>query len=99
MLTALWDLSSAIRGYLRFYMPTNRAVDWLRSASGLKWAIPVALVATLRWVPWLRRRRARRAGRCENCGYDLRATPDRCPECGAAVRSRVPPAATAAVPA
>ena len=46
MLTALWDLSAAIRGYLRFYMPTNRAVDWLRSPRGLKWAIPVALVAT-----------------------------------------------------
>ena len=46
MLTALWHLSAAIRGYLRFYMPTNRAVDWLRSPRGLKWAIPVALVAT-----------------------------------------------------
>lgn len=46
MLTALWHLSASIRGYLRFYMPTNRAVDWLRTPLGLKWAIPVALVAT-----------------------------------------------------
>lgn len=45
MLTALWHLSAAIRGYLRFYMPTNRAVDWLRTPRGLKWAIPVALIA------------------------------------------------------
>lgn len=46
MLTALWHLSAAIRGYLRFYMPTNRAVDWLRTPRGLKWAIPVSLVST-----------------------------------------------------
>lgn len=46
MLIALWNLSAAFRGYLRFYMPTNRAVDWLRTPRGLKWAIPVALVAT-----------------------------------------------------
>lgn len=46
MLSLSFRLAAAIHGYLALYMPTNRAIDWLRSPRGLKWAIPVALVAT-----------------------------------------------------
>jgi hypothetical protein len=50
MLSACFRLAAAIHGYLAFYMPSNRAVDWLRTPRGLKWAIPVALVATAAYL-------------------------------------------------
>lgn len=40
-------------------------------------ALPLSAVRRL----WLQRQRGRK-GLCRGCGYDLRATPERCPECG-----------------
>jgi hypothetical protein len=50
-------------------------------------AAAVSGVATV--LAFRRGRRRTAAGLCPSCGYDLRATPERCPECGSVPSSTI----------
>jgi hypothetical protein len=76
------------RRYLRFSAPYWAIVLLLLS--------PVALVVPM----WKRRRRTQRRqrGLCTACGYDLRASVDRCPECGTSIDAAKPSLITGTTP-
>jgi hypothetical protein len=45
-------------------------------------AFILAILPALRLHRFVRSRRRANQGLCSSCGYDLRASPERCPECG-----------------
>ncbi|HET6251869.1 MAG TPA: polysaccharide biosynthesis/export family protein [Tepidisphaeraceae bacterium] len=62
------------------YTHTRR--EWSFIAPDWALCLLFAVFPTLSFLRLLRRRRWMKTDRCSNCGYDLRATPLRCPECG-----------------
>jgi hypothetical protein len=62
--------------------PYGRNDNWILTVPHALLATPPALIAALGLRRWWRDRPLHRPGHCPHCGYDLRATPARCPECG-----------------
>jgi hypothetical protein len=76
-------------GFDAAYDPPSRLALYLRRRDAYLITLPYWFITAVLCLPplaWLLRRTGwwRRVpqGHCEACGYDLRATPDRCPECG-----------------
>jgi hypothetical protein len=68
---------------------SRRGPNWTHYAVPMWFlALLFAILPALHLRALIRSRRLRRIGHCQRCGYDLRATPERCPECGAEVRSQ-----------
>jgi hypothetical protein len=68
---------------VRFIQQCTSQFHW-EGVVVLHWLFVVTFAALplLRFRAWRRHRRQAKAGTCAKCGYDLRATPARCPECG-----------------
>jgi hypothetical protein len=73
---------------LQLRMMGKRAAAEMWSLDLRLWPVVAGTgILPLAWVRLsVRRWRRRKTGRCSSCGYDIRATPDRCPECGAVPR-------------
>jgi hypothetical protein len=63
---------------------TSRQPSWELVISAPHWAVALGFgLLPSMWIAGLIRSRKYRPGSCRVRGYDMRATPNRCPECGA----------------
>jgi hypothetical protein len=86
-------LSSGVRKweFAGFAYARNGGTADSTSVVGVPLIYLILATAVLPTLWWLHHRRSirRGPGHCSNCGYDLRASPDRCPECGTEAKKPV----------
>jgi hypothetical protein len=73
-----WYVNAAVAA---LYAPSHPRPKWFQLIYGVPLLISPAISVWLDLRRMVERQR-KRNGRCVRCGYDLRATPDCCPECG-----------------
>jgi hypothetical protein len=71
-----------VPGLLLNWQNRSSRGEWYNRGIAIHWTLLAALAAFLPALALIRHHRRAVQGRCDVCGYDLRATPRRCPECG-----------------
>jgi hypothetical protein len=83
--TSMWSRSGFAYHAQRDGTPTGNPRVWV-SVPIWVFVIASAILPVSRLITYCCHRSRLRRGACPRCGYDLRATPDRCPECGTVPR-------------
>jgi hypothetical protein len=87
----LWYGHKLFPGVILHWEP--KTTEWYTRAIAIHWGLLTLAFGIFPAIHMVRAARARqklRENYCQNCGYDMRATPQRCPECGAGRAVPVP---------
>jgi hypothetical protein len=85
-----WKFAGFAFGQVTYFRYASTDDEGLWQANASELGVPIWALAFLAALPMLGLLKRRPGiGCCPQCGYDLRATPARCPECGASASQKI----------